>query len=79
MSVAGSAHPGKHILDGVFADGVQRRGRRYQRAVEVRFASGRAIRLGALSPWRFPRQRLGWRATALTELEAILAAHQREY
>jgi hypothetical protein len=46
----------------------------------VRFASGRAIRLGALSLWRFPRQRLGgWRATALTELEAILAAHQREY
>jgi energy-converting hydrogenase Eha subunit A len=47
-------------------------------SVEVRSASGRAIRLGALSLWRFPRQRREWRATALTELEAILAAHQRE-
>jgi hypothetical protein len=37
--------------------------------------SGRAIRLGALSVWRFQRRR-GWRATALTELKAILAAHQ---
>jgi hypothetical protein len=45
-------------------------------SVEVRSASGRAIRLGALSVWRFQRRR-GWRATALTELRAILAAHQR--
>jgi hypothetical protein len=43
-------------------------------SVEVRSASGRAIRIGALSVWRF--QRRGWRATALTELKAILAAHQ---
>jgi len=44
-------------------------------SVEMRSASGRAIRLGALSLWR---SRRGWRATALTELKAILAAHQRE-
>jgi hypothetical protein len=44
-------------------------------SVEVRSASGRAIRLGALSVWRFQRRR-GWRATALTELKAILAMHQ---
>jgi len=44
-------------------------------SVEVRSASGRSIRLGALSVWRFQRRR-GWRATALTELKALLAAHQ---
>jgi hypothetical protein len=44
-------------------------------SVEVRSASGRAIRLGALSVWRFQRRR-GWRRTALTELKAILEAHQ---
>jgi hypothetical protein len=44
-------------------------------SVEVRSASGRSIRLGALSVWRFQRRR-GWRATALTELKAILAMHQ---
>jgi hypothetical protein len=48
-------------------------------SVEVRSTSGRAIRLGALSVWRLKVGRyrlLGWRANALTELRAILAAHQ---
>ena len=50
-------------------------------SVEVRSASGRAIRLGALSVWRLSVWRFqlrGWRATALTELKALLAAHQHE-
>jgi hypothetical protein len=51
-------------------------------SVEVRSASGRAIRLGALSVWRLSvwpfQRRRGWRAMALTELKAILAAHQHE-
>jgi len=49
-------------------------------SVEVRSASGRAIRLGALSVWRLSVLRFqprGWRATTLTELKAILA-HQHE-
>jgi hypothetical protein len=51
-------------------------------SVEVRSVSGRAIRLGALSVWRLSvwrfQRRHGWRARALTELKAILAAHQHE-
>jgi hypothetical protein len=51
-------------------------------SVEVRSASGRAIRIGALSVWRLSvwrfQLRHGWRAKALTELKDILAAHQRE-
>lgn len=48
-------------------------------SVEVRSASGRAIRLGALSVWRlsvWPFQLHGWRAKALIELKGILAAHK---
>ena len=45
-------------------------------SVELRLASGRAIRLGALGLWRF--QRRGWRAGAFADLKAILATHQRE-
>jgi hypothetical protein len=50
-------------------------------SVEVRSASGRAIRLGALSVRRLSVGRfrlLGWRAKTLTELKGILAAHQQE-
>jgi len=51
-------------------------------SVEVRSASGRVIRIGALSVWRLSvwrfQLRHGWRAKALTELMGLLAAHQRE-
>lgn len=50
-------------------------------SLEVRSASGRAIRLGALSLRRLSVGRfrlVGWRAKALTELKDILAAHQQE-
>jgi hypothetical protein len=45
-------------------------------SAEARSTSGRAIRLGALSVWRFQRRR-GWRAMAFIELKSILA-HQHE-